>query len=63
MCRYRLSTRLLPTIESPVAKKATSRFTRWCCSGLSRSRRSARSVEKSISSTVQVLAMALRYIS
>src|SRR5438128_2179706 len=63
MWRYRFNTRLLATIESPVAKKATSRSIRWRSAAVMRPRRSARSVEKSTSSTVQVFLIALRYIS
>ena len=55
MCLYRFSTRLLATIESPVAKNATqSRCTRCRSASVILLRKSPTSVEKSISSTVQV---------
>ena len=63
MCWYRFSTRLLATIESPVAKNATSRLMRCRSAGASLRLRSTMSSEKSISSTVHVLRMASRYMS
>ena len=63
MCWYRLSTRLFDTIESPVAKNATSRDTRCFSAGINLRSRSTRSSEKSISSTVQVFLMAFLYMS
>jgi hypothetical protein len=62
-CWYRFSTRLLDTMESPVAKNATSRWIRWRSAGDIFVCRSVMSIWKLISSTVQVLRMALRYIS
>jgi hypothetical protein len=63
MCWYRFSTRLFETMVSPVAKNATSRWIRWRSAGDIFDARSLVSVEKSTSSTVQVLRIALRYIS
>src|SRR5688572_12732025 len=63
MCLYRHNTRLLATMLSPVAKNATRRWIRWRSAGLIFERKSPTSVEKSTSSTVQVLRMALLYIS
>src|SRR4051812_15560922 len=62
-CLYRLSTKLFATIESPVAKNATRRWTRCLSAGLIFERRSPTSVEKSTSSTVHVFLIADRYIS
>src|ERR1700744_5947233 len=50
-------------MESPVAKKATRRWMRCVSAGVSRERRSTRSVEKSTSSTVQVFLMPFLNIS
>ncbi len=50
-------------MESPVAKNATSRWTRWRSASVILTPRSRTSVEKSTSSTVQVFLMAARYIS
>jgi hypothetical protein len=63
MCLYRFKTRLFATIESPVAKNATSRSTRCRSAALILLRRSATSVEKSTSSTVHVFLIAARYMS
>src|SRR5262245_53113450 len=62
-CLYRFSTRLLPTMLSPVAKNATRRLMRCCSAGFMRERRSVTSVEKSTSSTVQVFLIAVLNIS
>ncbi len=62
MCLYRLSTTLLETIESPVAKNATSRPI-MCRSPSLSFARSATSECRSTSSTVQVFLMASRYRS
>src|SRR5258708_1061609 len=48
---------------SPVAKNATSRLIRCCSAGVIRERRSFTSVEKSISSTVQVFLMGMLNVS
>src|SRR5262249_61943758 len=50
-------------MEAPVAKKATRRWMRCRSAGVTRARRSARSVEKSTSSTVHVFLIASLYIS
>src|SRR5262245_24482371 len=62
-CLYRFSTRLLPTMLSPVAKNATRRLIRCCSAGFILERRSETSVEKSTSSTVQVFLIAVLNIS
>ncbi|MOA60667.1 hypothetical protein D3C78_1856000 [compost metagenome] len=62
-CWYRFSTRLLDTIESPVAKKATRRWIRWRSPGDILLCRSLMSIWKLISSTVQVFLIAFRYMS
>jgi len=54
MCWYRLSTRLLETMESPVAKNGHEAADEVAFGRRSELRRSTRSSEKSISSTVQV---------
>src|SRR5579885_2767048 len=63
MCLYKFSTKLLPTMLSPVAKKATNLRMRCCSAGFMRVRRSVTSVEKSTSSTVHVFLIAVLNIS